>query len=87
MVDVAKIAKIVDDAARNAKAIKQISAKNKISVAHFLQKPSKSGAANIMLVTHASKELNIKKVIKHLSNYKKIFKKIIMIRVRDLKKL
>jgi len=32
MVDVAKIAKIVDDAARNAKAIKQISAKNKISV-------------------------------------------------------
>ena len=62
-------------------------AKNKISVAHLLQKPSNSGAANIMLVTHASKEINIKKVIKHLSNYKKIFKKIIMIRVRDLKKL
>tara|TARA_B100000963_G_C22615365_1_gene667044 strand:+ start:596 stop:1891 length:1296 start_codon:yes stop_codon:yes gene_type:complete len=62
-------------------------AKNRISVAHLLQKPFKSGEANIMLVTHASKELNIKKVIKYLSNYRKIFKKIIMIRVRDLKKL
>jgi homoserine dehydrogenase len=62
-------------------------AKNKISIANLLQTPSKSGAANIMLITHVSKELNIKKVVRNLSINKKLFKKIVMIRVRDLKKL
>ena len=62
-------------------------AKNKISIANLLQNPSKSGAANIMLITHVSRELNIKKVIRNLLINKKLFKKIVMIRVRDLKKL
>jgi hypothetical protein len=39
------------------------------------------------LITHVSKELNIKKVVRNLSINKKLFKKIVMIRVRDLKKL
>ena len=62
-------------------------AKNKISVSNLIQKPSKSGNANVMLVTHNSKELNIQKVLKSLSKQKKLFKKIVMIRVRDFKKL
>ena len=62
-------------------------AKNKISVSNLIQKPSKSGNANVMLVTHNSKELNIQKVLKSLSKQKKLFKKILMIRVRDFKKL
>jgi len=62
-------------------------AKNKISVSNLIQKPSKNGNANVMLVTHNSKELNIQKVLKSLSKQKKLFKKIVMIRVRDFKKL
>ncbi len=62
-------------------------AKYKISVANLYQEPSKSGSANIMLITHETKELNIQKVINKLSIQKKIFKKIVMIRVRDYKKL
>ncbi|MEL0177678.1 MAG: ACT domain-containing protein, partial [Pelagibacteraceae bacterium] len=62
-------------------------AKNKLSVANLLQEPSRSGTANIMLITHFSKEINIQKVLKKLSTQKKLFKKIVMIRVRDYKKL
>ena len=62
-------------------------AKNKISISNLIQKPSKNGNANVMLVTHNSKELNIQKVLKSLSKQKKLFKKIVMIRVRDFKKL
>ena len=62
-------------------------AKYKISVANLYQEPSKSGSANIMLITHETKELNIQKVIYKLSIQKKLFKKIVMIRVRDYKKL
>ena len=40
-----------------------------------------------MLVTHQTKELSIQKVIGKLSTQKKLFKKIVMIRVRDYKKL
>ncbi len=62
-------------------------AKNKISVANLLQEPSKSGTANVMLITHFCKEMNIQKVLRSLSTQKKLFKKIVMIRVRDYKKL
>ena len=62
-------------------------AKYKISVANLFQEPSKLGSANIMLVTHQTKELSIQKVIRKLSTQKKLFKKIVMIRVRDYKKL
>ena len=62
-------------------------AKNKISISNLLQEPSIKGTANIMLITHNSKELNIQKVLKSLSKQKKFFKKIVMIRVRDFKKL
>jgi len=62
-------------------------AKYKISVANLYQEPSKLGSANIMLITHETKELNIQKVINKLSIQKKLFKKIVMIRVRDYKKL
>ncbi len=62
-------------------------AKNKISVANLLQEPSKSGTANVMLITHFCKEMNIQKVLRQLSTQKKLFKKIVMIRVRDYKKL
>ena len=62
-------------------------AKNKISISNLIQKPSKNGNANVMLVTHNSKELNVQKVLKSLSKQKKLFKKIVMIRVRDFKKL
>ena len=62
-------------------------AKNKISIANLLQEPSKPNNANVMLVTHFSKEINVQKVLKNLSKQKKLFKKIVMIRVRDYKKL
>ena len=62
-------------------------AKNKISIANLIQKPSVNRTANVMLITHSSKELNIQKVLKSLSKQNKLFKKIVMIRVRDLKKL
>ena len=62
-------------------------AKNKISVSNLIQEPSIKGTANVMLITHSSKELNIQKVLKSLSKQKKLFKKIVMIRVRDFKKL
>jgi len=62
-------------------------AKNKISIANLLQEPSKSNYANVMLVTHYSKEINVQKVLKDLSKQKRLFKKIVMIRVRDYKKL
>ena len=62
-------------------------AKNKISVSNLIQEPSTKGTANVMLITHNSKELNIQKVLKSLSKQKKLFKKIVMIRVRDFKKL
>ena len=62
-------------------------AKNKISIANLIQKPSVNRTANVMLITHSSKELNIQKVLKSLSKQNELFKKIVMIRVRDLKKL
>ena len=62
-------------------------AKNKISIANLIQKPSVNRTANVMLITHSSKELNIQKVLKSLSKQNKLFKKIVMIRVRDFKKL
>ena len=62
-------------------------AKNKISVANLIQEPSNNGNANVMLITHFSKESNIQRVLKNLNKQKKLFKKIVMIRVRDLKKL
>ncbi len=40
-----------------------------------------------MLITHFSKESNVQRVLKNLNKQKKLFKKIVMIRVRDLKKL
>ena len=67
--------------------ITSVLAKYKISVANLFQEPSKLGSANIMLVTHQTKELSIQKVIRKLSTQKKLFKKIVMIRVRDYKKL
>jgi homoserine dehydrogenase len=62
-------------------------AKNKISVANLIQEPSNNGNANVMLITHFSKESNVQRVLKNLNKQKKLFKKIVMIRVRDLKKL
>ena len=62
-------------------------AKNKISIANLIQKPSVNRTANVMLITHSSKELNIQKVLKLLSKQNELFKKIVMIRVRDFKKL
>ena len=62
-------------------------AKNKISVSNLFQEPARNKLANVMLVTHASKEQNIQKVLKTLKKQKKLFKKIVMIRVRDFKKL
>ena len=67
--------------------ITSVLAKFKISVANLFQEPSKLGSANIMLITHETKEINIQKVINKLSIQKKLFKKIVMIRVRDYKKL
>jgi len=62
-------------------------AKNKISVSNLFQEPARNKLANVMLVTHASKEQNIQKVLKTLKKQSKLFKKIVMIRVRDFKKL
>lgn len=67
--------------------ITSVLASNKISVANLIQKPDSNKQANIMIITHPSKEISIKKVIKNISSQKKIFKKIVMIRVRDTKKL
>jgi len=57
-------------------------AKNKISVESLVQNPNNS-YSNIVIVTHASKESSIKNAISILAKNKKIFKKIVMIRVRN----
>ena len=51
-------------------------AKNKISISNLLQEPSLKGTANIMLITHNSKELNIQRVLKSLSKQKNSLKKL-----------
>ena len=40
-----------------------------------------------MIITHLSKEKDIQVILKKLRNKKNIFKKIVMIRVRDENKL
>ncbi|MEK9741691.1 MAG: homoserine dehydrogenase [Pelagibacteraceae bacterium] len=62
-------------------------AKNKISVQNLVQEPDKNQLSNVMIVTHKAKEENVQKSINFLSKNKKIFKKIVLIRVRDESKL
>ena len=62
-------------------------AKNKISIQNLIQNPDKNKLSNVMIVTHKAKEENVQKCIKVLCKNKKIFKKIVLIRVRDESKL
>ena len=67
--------------------ITSLLAKNKISIQNLIQDPDQSKLSNIMIITHLSKEKDIQVILKKLRNKKNIFKKIVMIRVRDENKL
>ena len=73
---------LVSDRPGVLSAITSCLAKNKISVESLVQNPNNS-YSNIVIVTHASKESSIKNAISILAKNKKIFKKIVMIRVRN----
>ena len=67
--------------------ITSLLAKNKISIQNLIQDPDQGKLSNIMIITHLSKEKDIQVILKKLRNKKNIFKKIVMIRVRDENKL
>jgi homoserine dehydrogenase len=67
--------------------ITSLLAKNKISIQNLIQDPDQNKLSNIMIITHLSKEKDIQVILKKLRNKKNIFKKIVMIRVRDENKL
>ena len=62
-------------------------AKNKISIQNLIQDPDKNKLSNVIIVTHKAIEYQIQKSIAILSKNKKIFKKIVLIRIRDESKL
>ncbi|AEA81596.1 homoserine dehydrogenase [Candidatus Pelagibacter sp. IMCC9063] len=67
--------------------ITSLLAKNKISIQNLIQDPDQGNLSSIMIITHLSKEKDIQVILKKLRNKKNIFKKIVMIRVRDENKL
>jgi len=68
-------------------AITSALAKNKISIQNLIQDPDKNKLSNVIIVTHKAIEYQIQKSIAILSKNKKIFKKIVLIRIRDESKL
>jgi len=77
---------LVSDKPGVLSAITSCLAKNNISVESLVQNPN-NNYSNIVIVTHLSKESSIKNTISILAKNKKIFKKIVMIRVRNESKL
>ena len=67
--------------------ITSLLAKNKISIQNLIQDPDQGNLSSIMIITHLSKEKDIQVILKKLRNKKNIFKKIVMIRVKDENKL
>jgi len=67
--------------------ITSVLAKNKISIQNLIQDPDKNKLSNVIIVTHKAIEYQIQKSIAILSKNKKIFKKIVLIRIRDESKL
>ena len=61
-------------------------ARNNVSIRNLIQKP-KQNLSNIVIITHFTKEKNIKKIVKNLNSNKKNFKDVIIIRIRDEQKL
>lgn len=68
-------------------AITSVLAKHKISIQNLIQDPDKNKLSNVIIVTHKAIEYQIQKSIAILSKNKKIFKKIVLIRIRDESKL
>lgn len=68
-------------------AITSVLAKNNISIQNLIQDPDKNKLSNVIIVTHKAIEYQIQKSIALLSKNKKIFKKIVLIRIRDESKL
>jgi homoserine dehydrogenase len=68
-------------------AITSVLAKNNISIQNLIQDPDKNKLSNVIIVTHKAIEYQIQKSIAILSKNKKIFKKIVLIRIRDESKL
>ena len=67
--------------------ITSLLAKNNISIQNLIQDPDQKKLSNVMIITHLSKEKDIQVILKKLQNKKNIFKKIVMIRVRNQNKL
>ena len=67
--------------------ITSLLAKNNISIQNLIQDPDQKKLSNVMIITHLSKEKDIQLILKKLLNKKNIFKKIVMIRVRNQNKL
>ena len=78
---------LVHDKSGVLSVITSLLAKNKISIQNLIQDPDQGKLSNIMIITHLSKEKDIQVILKKLRNKKNIFKKIVMIRVRDENKL
>tara|TARA_B100001248_G_C27367138_1_gene449664 strand:- start:234 stop:1526 length:1293 start_codon:yes stop_codon:yes gene_type:complete len=66
--------------------IATIFARNNISVRNLVQKP-KNNLSNIVLITHYAKEINVMKAMRSFIKNKSIFKKTVLIRIRDQNKL
>ncbi len=59
-------------------------AKNKVSIKRLIQNPFKSKRnSSIIIITHKSKEMNLKKIIKQLSKKRYIIKKPKLIRIEE----
>ena len=67
--------------------ITSLLAKNNISIQNLIQDPDKKKLSNVMIITHLANEKDIQVILKKLQSKKNIFKKIIMIRVRNENKL
>jgi homoserine dehydrogenase len=78
---------LVHDKSGVLSVITSLLAKNKISIQNLIQDPDQGKLSNIMIITHLSKEKDIQVILKKLRNKKNIFKKIVMIRVKDENKL
>ena len=77
---------LVNDKKGVLSKIASIFARNNISVRNLVQKP-KNNLSNIVVITHYAKEINVIKAMRSFTKNKSIFKKAVLIRIRDQNKL
>jgi len=77
----------VQDKAGVLSIITNILSSSNVSIQRIIQNPINFNQASIVIITHKCMEKNIKKTIQKISYKNFIVKKIVMIRIRDEKKL